>query len=95
MTKKEYKEYQDKVEDFFKKEGINCLSSKEDCEASFSWRSCDCCGESKGGNRVECAAYNPTEKEIFEYEVCEDCFYYCEYGQLDDQTMLEIEESEK
>jgi hypothetical protein len=27
--------------------------------------------------------------------VCQDCEYYAEYGQLDDMTMLDIEEDQK
>jgi hypothetical protein len=62
-------------------------------EPSFSWRPCDCCHRPLGGNREFATGYNPTTKEVQEYEVCTDCAYYAEYGQLDDTTMMEIEDS--
>ena len=32
---------------------------------------------------------------IEEYEVCQDCLYYAEYGELDDMTMMDMEEEEE
>ena len=29
-------------------------------EPFFSWQSCDCCGDSQGGNREYATGYNPT-----------------------------------
>lgn len=102
MNKKEYEEYKQDVADFLEREGLNCLSYDSDeyeegcVEPHFSWSSCDCCGDSLGGNRTDCSGYNPTTKEVQKgYSVCDDCIYYLEYGRLDDLTMLEIEESEK
>lgn len=60
-------------------------------EPFFSWRPCDCCGSSLGGNREHATGYNREKDEIREYTVCEDCIYYAEYGRLDDTTMDEIE----
>lgn len=60
-------------------------------EPFFSNRPCDCCKTYLAGNRCHATGYNPEEKQIQEYDVCEDCVYYAEYGQLDDQTMMEIE----
>lgn len=74
-----------------KSEGITNLSSTSE-EPFFSWHACECCGSSLGGNRENCNGYNPTTKEIKEYEyICDDCIYYAEYGRLDDMTMQEIE----
>ena len=96
MTKKEYENYTTRVELFFNNEGINNLSQitddDGDCEPSFSSINCDCCNRSLGGDRYECNAYNPDTKEIQEYSVCTDCVYYAEYGQLDDMTMMDMEE---
>ena len=121
MTKKEYKEYQKNVAEFFKKEGITDLfggiSQCEDCgfdfsqdglphgvkcgcgntkemleEPSFSMQSCDCCGTHLGGDRYKATGYNPQLKEVFVYEICGDCLYYSEYGQLDDMTMMDMED---
>ena len=33
--------------------------------------------------------------EIFEFEVCPDCRYYSEYGQLDDMTMMDMAQETK
>lgn len=137
MTQQEYREYQETVESFFTRDGINNLSQVDSEEESyFSWSSCDCCGSSLGGDRYHCNGFKPTTPEdvsiekvcnllwstillivsirfnrknfddclrsvfhyqislgdVFEYEVCVDCLYYAEYGQLDDMTMLDIEE---
>lgn len=108
MNKQEYQEYEASIADFFEREGIGNLSAElgDDvdhecviceetvgCEPSFSWRSCECCGSHLGGNRYHATGWNPETKEAYCYEVCADCIYYDEYGQLDDMTMLEIESS--
>jgi len=95
-TKSDYAEYVKRVNNFFEQEGITNLSVTDDNpEPYFSWRSCDCCNRSLGGDRYDCSGYNPETKEIYGYEVCIDCVYYAAYGCLDDQTMLDIEESEE
>jgi len=99
MNLKEYTEYEKDVADFFKREGITNLSSTYDEETGegymepfFSWSPCECCGSTLGGDREECAGYNPTTKEVHgPFNVCQDCVYYAEYGHLDDMTMMEIE----
>ena|SRR6185503_13253987 len=101
MTQQEYKEYEQAVAEFFKREGLNCLTDtppngqdnpNEYCnEPYFSWQPCDVCGSTLGGDRVDMSGYNPTTNEIQEgYSVCVDCQYYVEYGQLDDMTMLDM-----
>ena len=99
-TMQDYKEYCQSVDEFFKSEGIDCLSfdteeygEDGDIEPHFSWSPCDCCGGTLGGNREIMAGYNPTTKEIQRgYSVCEDCVYFVEYGTLDDMTMMRISE---
>lgn len=60
-------------------------------EPHFSWTRCDCCDRDLGGDREHCTGYNPTTREIQEYDnICTDCVYYAEYGRLDDSTMLRI-----
>lgn len=102
MNNQEYKEYEADVADFFKREGITNLSTVydeetgENEEPSFSWGPCHCCGSTLGGDRYKCNGYNPTLEEVQEYSaVCTDCVYYAEYGQLDDMTMLDMEEDQK
>lgn len=92
MKKEDYEKYKKNVAAFFEREGINNLSIKENCEDSFfTWQHCECCN-GLPGSRYDSSGYNPTTKEVYDYQVCPDCIYYAEYGQLDDSTMLEIEE---
>ena len=79
MNEIEYEQYQEAVQRFYTKEGVNRLPSPID-DPFFSWRACDCCGRSLGGMRYECGPY----------KVCVDCLYYTTYGKLDDLTMLGI-----
>lgn len=97
MNKREYEEYEESVKDFFKKEGINCLSQMDmEVEPYFSSSYCEVCNRYFGGDRYDCSGYNPIIKQVQEdYEVCSDCLYYAEYGRLDDMTMGDIEQSEK
>ena len=92
MNREKYKEYKANVAHFFEKEGLTNLSSTGD-ETTFSWGSCECCGSNLGGRRHTAAGYAPETREVFEYEVCDDCLYYLEYGRLDDQTMMDMEEN--
>jgi len=47
------------------------------------------------GDRYHCSGYCPESKEVYFYDVCCDCLYYAEYGQLDDVTMMDMEEEEE
>lgn len=88
MTRQEYAEYEAAVSKFLEAEGINNLSTEG--EPYFSWRPCECCRSTLGGDRYYATGYNPNTKQVLEYEICADCGYYAEYGQLDDQTMLDL-----
>ena len=91
MNKEEYKDFEASVEQFFKTEGINNLSSIDSKQGTyFSTLPCACCHRHWHGDREDANGYNPITKEIQEYSVCIDCLYYAEYGQLDDMTMLEV-----
>ena len=92
-TKKDYQEFERRFKHFMKIEGLSNLSSQEEQpETYFSKRPCDCCDRPLGGDRIDCNGYSPTDKRIYsDYSVCVDCYYYAEYGTLDDMTMLEIE----
>lgn len=65
----------------------------DESEPGFSASPCDVCGRSLGGDRYPYALHN-RGRDLVEVEICSDCAYFAEYGQLDDQTMLDIEESE-
>ena len=87
----DYNEYKKRVSAFFKTEGLSNLQSmSNDPESYFSHQPCDCCTRSLDGDRYDCNGYNLMSKEIQEYySICMDCYYYAEYGQLDDMTMLD------
>ncbi len=94
MTKHEYAQYESRVAEFMSHGLANLSTKSEDgnCEPFFSWSPCQCCGTHLGGDRYECNGYNVKTKEVEEYDcICQDCVYYAEYGQLDDQTMLDME----
>jgi hypothetical protein len=91
MTFIEYKDYERRVARFFKAEGINNLSDKGvETESYFSHSPCECCKRPLGGDRFDMTGYNPSDGEIYEYEICPDCRYYATYGKLDDMTMMEM-----
>ena len=95
MTKREYREYRKTVEKFFEDNALRNLSRKhnseteESAEEYFSWQSCDCCGTSMGGSRIDADGYSE-KYGVLEFSICTDCEYFAEYGQLDDMTMMEI-----
>jgi len=100
MNRAEYTDFENRFADFMEREGLSNLStvSEEDgcTEPSFSWHPCDCCGRSQGGDRYDCNGYNSNTREVQDgYSVCVDCVYYAEYGVLDDQTMMDVEASDK
>lgn len=55
-------------------------------EPSFSWSSCDACGSTLGGDRHP-AHGRMSDGTLLHLNVCTDCLYYLNYGQLDDTTM--------
>lgn len=105
MTPQEYDAYKQTVERFFVVEEIDNFSFKDDeAESYFSHSPCDCCNRPLGGARYDVIAAHrdyvdymdaPPVVEIYEYSVCVDCVYFEEYGQLDDMTMLELEQYEQ
>ena len=89
MKKEQYDAFTRAVEQFFEREQINCLSASGE-ESYFSHRPCECCSRPLAGDRYEASGYNPHTNEVQTYEVCSDCLYFAEYGQLDDSTMLDM-----
>jgi hypothetical protein len=97
-TTSDYREFEERVKDFFRNENITNLDGVADeqgnTESHFSWRPCDCCQRSLGGDRYEARGYNSAERfnpdHVGEYNICTDCLYYCAYGQLDDTTMMNL-----
>ena len=92
MTKKEYKEYEDRVADFFKREEIEILHGEG--EGFMSHYGCDCCGNGQYQTLYNASGSNPgiPYDGFHEYQICGDCLYYAEYGQLDDMTMMDMKD---
>jgi hypothetical protein len=86
-TKQDYAEYQKSVAKFIARENLSFLSTGTDTKPEdeggnpdpwFSWRPCECCGSPLGGNREYLFAWSG--KTRVQFEICEDCVYYLEYG---------------
>jgi len=93
MNKQEYREYEARFEEFMRLNKLNNLTRIDNKdEPYFSWSTCECCLTHLGGNRIMASGYSRTGV-VYKFEICTDCEYYAEYGQLDDMTMMEIENS--
>jgi len=95
-TKADYAEYELRAQRFVGAEKIEVHSAKRDADGdaadpSFSWYPCECCKRHLGGDRYTIVA-GPRGGKHFEYDVCVDCYYYLEYGRLDDTTMAALED---
>jgi hypothetical protein len=94
-TKQDYEEYEKTVREFIKRDNLSFISTgtndgEQDVDPWFSWRSCECCQSGLGGNREYLCAWSGETR--VQYEICEDCVYYHNYGRLDDTTMLRVED---
>lgn len=96
MNATEYKEFQQDFDAGIK--GLNYLSTGgcpgcEECgieesaeeycvEPHFSWSSCDICGSHLGGDRHP-AHYCDDDGAINHLDICTDCLFYAEYGEIE------------
>ena len=93
-----YKEYEESVADFVEGTGCEIFSTspnyEEGCvEPHFSWSACQCCGSLLGGDRYDMVACNPgSDPTLIEFRACSDCLFYLTYDQLDDMTMMNVED---
>lgn len=62
-----------------------------DEEGYFSHFPCGVCDRPTAGHRTECTWVNTNGRHGEPLNVCDDCIYYQEYGRLDDQTMMDME----
>lgn len=81
--------------------GLTCECSEcADCtdgedEGSFSWRECDTCGSSLGGDRHRAHALmsdtpdNLQGKPLIHLDVCVDCLFYIANGDLPEEPTEE------
>lgn len=97
VTKLDYDRYVGAVKRYFDETGLCNLSPIVDDDGNwadnyFSWKGCDVCGRTLGGDRYECNGWSSKHDEVIdEIGVCIDCIYFAEYGRLDDSTMMIIE----
>ncbi len=101
MNQQQYADYQAAVATFLEqnkvKPGCHGPLNQEPepgFEPFFSWQPCECCQSPLGGNR-ESYRFATHQNDLFEANICTECVYYLAYGQLDDMTMLQIEDSKK
>jgi hypothetical protein len=62
-------------------------------EPYFSRSDCEACGSILAGDRHPVHGKRIDDHSLEHLAVCTDCMYYITYGQLDDETMMEIEKS--
>lgn len=60
-------------------------------ESHFSGRACDLCGCELGGDRYPAHAF--VNNVLVHLDVCSYCLYFVNYGQLDDATMQDMQET--
>ena len=90
-SQEDYETYQKRVAEFMRQNELNNLTRvNNDSEPFFSGQACECCLRDLGGNRIAASGYSRTGV-IYEFDICTDCEYYAEYGQLDDMTMLDYD----
>lgn len=93
MNKVEYQDYETRVKAFGERSHVHVFSPLfPETDPHFSWVACDCCKRPLGGNRYDVTGLTNDLMIVDTYTICPDCYYYSEYGQLDDQTMLDIED---
>ena len=85
----DYDRFQKKHDDLYKTEGFYGLIPGR-LENEFSVSRCDICDDRQGGPRytVTGATLRPGNHSFI---VCIDCYHYAAFGQLDDQTMLDLD----
>ena len=73
-----------------------------DTHIDFSSSACDICDRRLAGSRTAIIGWLTGAREAgytvwdrWSGEACDDCVYYSAYGTLDDQTMIEVRESEE
>lgn len=91
MTQEQYAAYEATVAAFFTTQGVNSLSASTDIHPFFAASPCECCRTTLAGDRWDALAYHPATKTTIGYSVCYDCLYYVEHGELDDMTMLDMD----
>ena len=78
---------EDKVNEFFEHNEIDCMSidtdpeTGEDHDPYFTWSGCDICNNRLGSNVYPCSGYSPKHDKVFDgFEVCHQCLCYIYNG---------------
>ena len=66
----------------------------------FSWSPCELCGSTLGGDRYEVGGWTYPEGGdhntiLVTCEVCTDCYHWMEYGDLDDQSLIDLDADDR
>lgn len=100
-TKQGFQEFLDAVE--YELDGLRFVSTgwssecpdcgDEGCDggSGFSWRPCECCGSTLGGERYPAHGV-AKDDTVIHFDICTDCLFYLAYGQLDDVSMMEMDD---
>lgn len=86
MNAKQYAEYEQSVQGTLEGMESRCLI---DAAPWFSWLPCGICKRPEGGNRH--SVHGTIDRQIIQFDACDDCAYYVVCGRLDDMTMAGIE----
>ncbi len=95
-TPDDYHEYQQRVAEFFQREGVDSIFGVSNAEGEpdtneFSKQPCDVCQRSLAGAREHYQGHQLFfPGHTLDFWICTDCVYYLEYGKLDDATMMAI-----
>lgn len=77
--------------------GLDAVCTEQELDAAsdpyFSRSDCEACGSTLAGDRHPVHGKRIGDHSLAHLSVCTDCVYYITYGQLDDETMMEIEKS--
>lgn len=94
MNRSEYNLFQERFSEFCENNGNRSgFSLAIDSDPHFSWKPCECCGSSLGGNRYDVDYFSELTDSVESATICGNCLYYSCYGRLDDMTMQEIDNS--
>lgn len=89
VTKQAYAHYQQSVKDFFETNEVENMTTES--EPYCSSHGCDVCGDSLQQMLYDAHAFHPKTNDILDFQVCEDCAYYIEYGRLNDEIMDQLD----
>lgn len=98
MTKSEYGDYEERVKGFLTENGLaGLIRPTGRYVAYYSSIPCSVCGSEQAGSRLDMKGMVEKEGSLvpdvieYSYPTCTKCEHYLMYGELDNQTMIEME----